>query len=553
MKLSSVHHVAGITLSLTVIANASSVEMVKDLTPGHLKSSFPKNLIACGGYLYFETYDRDWGTTYYPTISYYKYDGVTDEITKAANFPEDAHRFICFKDELYCFDGVPQETTCSYGWCTTESLWGIYRYDGSTKTVVYDAKIDSLNGRVNFFEYQSELYFGLEGPKLMKTDGVDTEVVCDLQPGWNPVDDSEPTNMGEHNGSLYFMTKFMTKDDDDNNVLYKYNEEEGRSLFYNFGTNEAYHIFSFKGNMYLIIHWRKGGSFWYSSYGYDVKKLGGGNGDTIQGETLSDETTIISLNNAFHAIEFGDSWYFKIRDERVVGTTWYGSDETQDYYGMWKYDGEDVQQIINNVFGGPMKDSVVHFENLFKFEDKLFFAASDGTIPDKSVLQLWKWPGTDNATVVQSTFPFDPKEFTKYQGRLYFAASGDGTGEELWVYTPDGWEKPAVQESTPTLQIVDDNGTVDINKASEDGADAPLPENDQDLMDLLDNLPEDDKDVYDDLINDLLENIDDLPDSMHDFIDKHIDPRAFDSPASVEHLNLPLAVVTVVWFILASL
>ena len=548
MKLPSVHQVAGITLSLTVIANASSVEMVKDLTPGHLKSSFPKNLIACGGYLYFETYDRSgWGTT-----NYYKYDGVTDAITKAANFPEDAHRFICFNDEIYCFDGVPQETTCSYGWCTTENLWGIYKYDGTAKTVVFDAKIDSLNGRVNFFEYQSELYFGLEGPKLMKTDGVDTEVVCDLQPGWNPVDDSEPTNMGEHNGSLYFMTK----DDDENNVLYKYNEEEGCSLFYNFGTNEAYHIFSFKGNMYLIIHWRSGGSFWYSSYGYDVKKLGGENGDTIQGESLSDEPTIISLNDAFHAIEFGGSWYFKIRDERVVGTTWYGSDETQDYYGMWEYDGEDVQQIINNVFGGPTKDSGVHFENLFAFEDNLFFAASDGTIPDKSVgltTQLWKWPGTGNATVVQSTFPFDPKEFTKYQGRLYFAASGDGTGEELWVYTPDGWEKPPVQESTPTLQTVDDNGTVDIDKASEDGTGAPLPENNQDLMDLLDNLPEKDKDVYDDLINDLLENKDDLPDSMQDFIDKHIDPRAFDSPASVENLNLPLAVVTVVWFILASL
>lgn len=548
MKLSTAYHfIAGAALVTAKVA-AYSVEMVKDLTPGHLKSSFPKNLIACSGYLYFETYDRSgWGTT-----SYYKYDGTADEITKAADFPEDAHRFTCFKDELYCFDGVPQETTCSYGWCTTENLWGIYRYDGSTKTVLYDAKIDSLSDRVNFFEYQSELYFGLEGPKLMKTDGVNTELVCDLQPGWNPVEDSEPTNMGEHNGSLYFMTK----DDDENNVLYKYNEEEGCSLFYNLGTNEAFYMFSFQGNMYLIIHWRSGGSFWYSSYGYEVKRLGGENGDTIQSETLSDETTIISLNDAFHAIEFGDSWYFQVRDERTIGSNWWGGDETQDYYGMWKYDGKDVQQIINNVFGGPTKDSGVHFEKLFAFEDDLFFTASDGTIPDKSVgltTQLWKWSGTGNATVVQLTFPFDPKEFTEYQGRLYFAASGDGTGEELWVYTPDGWENPAVQESAPTLQDIENNGAVDINKASEDGADTPLPEDDQDLMDLLNNLPEDAQDAYDDLINDLLEKKEDLPDSMQDFIDKHIEPRTFDDSASVEHLNLSLAMVTVSWFILASL
>ena len=302
---------------------------------------------------------------------------------------------------------------------------------------------------------------------------------------------------------------------------------------------------------------------------------------------------------------------------------------------MWKYDGEKIEQVVNNVFGGTMPNTGVDFDYVTVFDDKIFFAASDGTVPDASVgltTQLWMWDGVGNATVVQATFPFAPKYLTPYQGRLYFSAQGDRTGQELWVCTPDDWVKPEVENTDSAADaammggietdsemgmegddstMMDASGIIEklgacgnaatgeidmgclqgvlstldpaiIGKLAqcagtssiadmqtcveeelgagdmperpmpEDGI-APLPENDQDLMDLLDNLPEDDKDVYDDLIEDLLENKDDLPDSMHDFIEKHIDPRAFDSPASVEHLNLPLAVVTVAWFILASL
>ena len=182
----------------------------ESLKTGFLESSYPHDLFVCNDRLYFET------------SKMLQYNGATDEITDREDYPQRSGGSACFNDELYYFDGIPQEEECdSRGRCSTPSLDGIYMYDGSTSTVVYDAKASGSFGY--FFEYQSELYFGLEGPRLMKTSGEGAELLCDLQTGWFPIPYATPKKMTEHNGSLYFLTR----DEDENYLIYKYDKVNG--------------------------------------------------------------------------------------------------------------------------------------------------------------------------------------------------------------------------------------------------------------------------------------------------------------------------------------
>ena len=244
----------------------------------------------------------------------------------------------------------------------------------------------------------------------------------------------------EYKKDLYFVAE---NSDVKGPSLWKYNEKSGGSLVLDVSTFTQYHgrkisdvtihnLFSFQHVLYLHI----GYTPFFDKKTFQLLKV---SGNVI---SLSDQDSVPSLyGRDFSEIGVGTDH---------TGWLFMGVLTKDGYWGrtkleLWKYNGMEAMKIVGSDTTGiddfgkrtSSWDNEIRWITLF--DDRIFFSASNGTETRTGIShQLWVWDGA-KAKVVQQTYPFEPEWLTPFEGRLYFAGTGDGTGRKLWLYTPDGW------------------------------------------------------------------------------------------------------------------
>ena len=290
----------------------------------------------------------------------------------------------------------------------------------------------------SLIEFSGKLYFsandGITGNELWVSDGTTegTNLVKDIRPGIRNNSGypfgSNLQKLTELNNKLYF-----TADDGEN----------GRELWVSDGTTEGSN---------LAVDIRPGDNPYGSPYSSSARGLTKLNGklyftanDGITGSELwvSDGTTegsslvadIRPGNDGFsepdQLIAIGDKLYFTA-DDRENGRELWVSDGTTE--------GTTLVADINpgsNRSGFPYSSFARYF---IEFNGKLYFTANDG----ENGQELWVSDGTtegttlvaDIRTVISNygySFGSFPRNFTEFNGKLYFNAGNDEVGRELWV------------------------------------------------------------------------------------------------------------------------
>lgn len=236
-------------------------------------------------------------------------------------------------------------------------------------------------------EFNDKLYFrandGENGDELFVTDGTaeGTQLLVDLYPGENKYggNSSFPWDLTEVDGKLYFGAN---------------DGENGNELYVSDGTAEGTR---------LVVDLRPGEDNYGYSYGSSPSSL----------------------------VEFNDKLYFSA-DDGVDGNELYVSDGTAEGTQLLKdlYPGESNYGYANGSFP----------TNFVELNNKLYFTADDGKSGNElfvtdgtaegTKLAVDITPGADENGNIQTSYPSNLVEFN---GKLYFSANDGVHGNELFV------------------------------------------------------------------------------------------------------------------------
>ena len=374
-------------------------KLVKDIVLGSNdygdpNSSNPAYLTEFNDRLYFTANDGQSGNELWAT------DGTSSETQLVADinpgnydsrysyFPKSsyARNLVEFNDKLYFIanDGESgRELFVSDGTAEGTQLLadirpGINNYGSGYSSSAKD-----------FTEFNDKLYFtandGENGNELWVTDGTaeGTQLLVDLRPGTSNDGSgygSYPSDLVEFNDKLYFVAD---------------NGKSGREIFVSDGTAEG---------TQLLIDFRPGANSYrnYSSYPSNF-------------------------------IEFNNKLYFTARNSEN-GNELFVSDGT----------AEGTQLLVDLRPGASNYGNFSSYPNNFiEFNNKLYFTANDG----ESGSELFVSDGTAEGTQLladirlgsigsdNNPFPLSSyiRDFTEFNGKLYFTAEASEIGRELWV------------------------------------------------------------------------------------------------------------------------
>ena len=335
-------------------------------------------------------------------------------------------QFIKFNEKLYfsASDGVNgSELWVSDG--TSEGTVLVKDINpGSNSSIPFGFR--GSPGQRDFTKFNGQLYFraddGENGVKLWVSDGTSegTQLFKDITPRSRV---ASPSNLTELDGLLYFDA---------------FDNENGSELWVSDGTSEG---------TVLVKDINPGSS---GSSPNDLTEFDGllyfGADDGVNGSELwvsdgtSDGTVLVkdinpgedgSFPNDF--IEFNNKLFFGVSNE-INGQELWVSDGTSEGTVLVK----DINPGLTN-FGVGSFSRVVIF-NFIEFNEKLYFDANDGV----NGSELWVSDGTSEGTrLVKDINPEPigrfgqgssfPREFTEFNGKLYFTADDGVNGSELWV------------------------------------------------------------------------------------------------------------------------
>jgi ELWxxDGT repeat protein len=314
---------------------------------------------------------------------------------------------------LYCF------LFASAGISTAQTFTGIDIWPGTgSSTPEY---LTSFNGKV-YFQAESDATTGIE---LWVSDGTQggTSLLKDIWPGPGS---SNPFNFTAFNNKLYFSAN---------------DSVHGSELWVTDGTSAGTvmvadiwpgtgsgipgnpYLTPFNGKLYFVgSDSTHGGELWVTdgtSAGTSLVK------DINPGITGSNPFSITLDNYTHYDFTFdifNGKFYFRA-DDGVHGAELWGSDGTTAGTTMiadiWPGPGSSnpyYMTVYNGQIVFAANDSVHGFEPW----------VSDGTMAGTSLLKVIN----NNAT---GSFAADNSGFVLYNGKLYFTASQDATGYELWV------------------------------------------------------------------------------------------------------------------------
>jgi ELWxxDGT repeat protein len=384
-------------------------------------------------------------------------------------------RFVEFGDWLY-FDG----SDASSG----DELWSANEFE---TTLVKDINPGNASSSPKgFTPYKGYLYFSAyeesTGRELWRTNGVETTLVKDFVPGGEGDDtpgsgSSDPGGFTEFNGWLNFKV-FMEEVDggrftQTNDELWRTNgidTERFAVLDSSYVLNyRSYELAVFDGNLYFSAREEFATKrVLWRTNGIDPPELF---------SNLSEPA--LFYNNVFWYFTEYDGYLYFAADDGVTGTELRRTD------GFETELVEDINQVLWSE-GDPNSGTQSSLpQSLTVFDGYLYFKATD----DINGFQLWRTDGvgTSRMTNFPGRTQYSFYGLTAVSDSLYFTADDVVTGREVWktdgfdtilvadVYPGGGWSRPTgYYEFAGFVYLQANDGSTGAELFQTDGVDAVL-------------------------------------------------------------------------------
>lgn len=269
--------------------------------------------------------------------------------------------------------------------------------------------------------FDDKLFFvaedGENGRELWMTDGADTFLFKDINPGANG---SDASNFRIFDGKLFFTA---TDDTNGNELWVSDGTVDGtqilKDIFPGNGGSFAYEFFEFNNGLYFRAE--------DGVHGTELWKTDGTEAGTVmvvdlrEGEFGSNPSNFAILNNKI---------YFNANDG-------FDYENGQHGFELWVSDGTaEGTQIVADINTAEGSSPT----GLIAFGDKIYFSANDNT----HGTELWASDGTEAGTYMVKDITTTgngnslPGNFVVINDKLVFTAYNDQTGREIW--TTDGTE-----------------------------------------------------------------------------------------------------------------
>lgn len=318
-------------------------------------------------------------------------------------------------DDLYFLAELRHITGTS-----STSLWrfnndGVDYFDSVGLPPVNNFWVDrplALLGRDLYFS--GSAFLGTTGQELWRLRGGVPSLVVDVYPG---VDGSRPEWLTAVGEQLYFVAgqEFSSNS---RPAIWRYDPATDSTVVVREGASNI-----FLGPRELT----KGDGYLYFLAGFDLRRTDG----TPEGEELIKSFEDLRDMEDIHSLmRVGSKLYFVVKQRHSPAT-------------LWVTDGtaEGTNPVIEMGFGHARET----IDNLIEIDGQIFLT----TLLDNDRLsQLWRSDGTEPGTQLLVGFDYDAEfdNFTNISGQLYFTASLDGKGTELWRLDAESGQPILVEE-----------------------------------------------------------------------------------------------------------
>ena len=322
-------------------SNGTTTELVKDICPGTSWSNSDE-LQTIGNYIYFKASDCTHGTEVWRTNGTAAGTTMVADVNPAGNSNPDEFTLLGTEILFSASNNAGPE---------------LYKYNGSTHTLVKDINPGSLGGNpVNLITFGDHVYFqandGTHGGELWKSDGTGagTTMVKDI----NPTGPSYPANFLIAGGQLYFTA---TNGVDGKELWRTDGTEAGTVMVGNIdGAVSGWpdYLVEFQGEVYFRANDNNAGE----GPGAELFRTNGPNSIVL----AADINPGTGSSSPTELIVFGDRLIFQADD---------GSSGRE----LWSFDGSSATQIADILVGGE-SSSPLDYPWGEVVGDALYFVAS---------------------------------------------------------------------------------------------------------------------------------------------------------------------------------